>query len=61
MLEHQARDASDAEIKKAYRKAALRWHPDKNPEEKDNADRMFKLVAEAYDVPASVSITALST
>mmetsp|Transcript_17066 Transcript_17066/g.39844 ORF Transcript_17066/g.39844 Transcript_17066/m.39844 type:complete len:230 (-) Transcript_17066:30-719(-) len=45
-----ARDASDAEIKKAYRKAALRWHPDKNPEEKDNADRMFKLVAEAYDV-----------
>mmetsp|Transcript_45446 Transcript_45446/g.83142 ORF Transcript_45446/g.83142 Transcript_45446/m.83142 type:complete len:233 (+) Transcript_45446:78-776(+) len=45
-----ARDASDADIKKAYRKAALRWHPDKNPDDKENAERMFKLVAEAYDV-----------
>mmetsp|Transcript_66031 Transcript_66031/g.157890 ORF Transcript_66031/g.157890 Transcript_66031/m.157890 type:complete len:247 (-) Transcript_66031:186-926(-) len=44
------RDASDADIKKAYRKAALQWHPDKNPENKEQAEHMFKLVAEAYDV-----------
>mmetsp|Transcript_91681 Transcript_91681/g.296647 ORF Transcript_91681/g.296647 Transcript_91681/m.296647 type:complete len:158 (+) Transcript_91681:52-525(+) len=45
-----ARTASDDEIKKAYRKAALQWHPDKNPDNKERAEAMFKMVAEAYDV-----------
>merc|ERR1719326_2241423 len=42
--------ASEADIKKAYRKAALQWHPDKNPDNKEQAEAMFKKVAEAYEV-----------
>eukprot|EP00747_Dinoflagellata_sp_TGD_P192222 gnl/TRDRNA2_/TRDRNA2_56768_c0_seq1.p1 gnl/TRDRNA2_/TRDRNA2_56768_c0~~gnl/TRDRNA2_/TRDRNA2_56768_c0_seq1.p1 ORF type:complete len:265 (+),score=66.44 gnl/TRDRNA2_/TRDRNA2_56768_c0_seq1:60-797(+) len=45
-----ARDASDAEIRTAYRRAALRWHPDKNPNEKERASKMFLAVSEAYGV-----------
>lgn len=45
-----SKTASDDEIKKAYRKAALQWHPDKNPNNKEHAEAMFKEVAEAYEV-----------
>lgn len=43
------RSASESEIKKAYRKLALRWHPDKNQGSQDAAD-MFKLIGQAYQI-----------
>jgi len=42
--------ASDDDLKKAYRKLAMKWHPDKNPNNKKVAEAKFKEVAEAYEV-----------
>src|SRR5437764_2499724 len=44
-----ARGASDEEIKKAYRKLAMTFHPDRNNGSKD-AEEKFKAITEAYDV-----------
>ncbi|XP_073691998.1 dnaJ homolog subfamily B member 6b isoform X2 [Garra rufa] len=44
------KNASHDDIKKAYRKKALKWHPDKNPNNKEQAEKMFKEISEAYEV-----------
>src|SRR5689334_14786682 len=43
------KDASDEDIKKAYRKLAMKHHPDRNPDHKD-AEEKFKEAKEAYEV-----------
>ena len=50
-----SKSCSENELKKAYRKQALRWHPDKNPDKKEHAEVQFKLVAEAYEVLSDAS------
>jgi len=45
-----SKDASVDEIKKAYRKQALEWHPDKHKDDKELAEKRFKEINEAYQV-----------
>ncbi|CAD8133633.1 unnamed protein product [Paramecium pentaurelia] len=49
-----SRTATPEEIKKQYRKLALQWHPDKNPENKEKAQEMFKQIGEAYTVLSDI-------
>ena len=44
-----AQSATPEEIKKAYRKTAIKYHPDKNPDNPE-AEDMFKEAAEAYEI-----------
>ena len=48
------RDATDEELRKAYKRLAMKWHPDKNnhqhPLKKEESEAKFKQISEAYDV-----------
>ena len=44
------KNATETEIKKAYRKLALKWHPDKNPNNREEAEEKFKKINEAYSI-----------
>jgi DnaJ family protein B protein 4 len=45
-----SKDAKDDQLKSAYKKLALKWHPDRNPDKQDEASKKFKEVSEAYEV-----------
>jgi len=45
-----SKSASAEEIKKAYRKQALEWHPDRHKDDKETAEKRFKEINEAYQV-----------
>lgn len=45
-----SKTASAADIKRAYKKLALQWHPDKNADNQEEAEAKFREVAEAYEV-----------
>ncbi|KAL3131807.1 hypothetical protein ABBQ38_007523 [Trebouxia sp. C0009 RCD-2024] len=47
-----AHDADEPTIKKAYRKQALKWHPDRNPDDVEKAEKKFREIAAAYEVLA---------
>ncbi|XP_074271940.1 uncharacterized protein LOC141595887 [Silene latifolia] len=44
------RNATEEDLKKSYRKLAMKWHPDKNPNNKKEAEAKFKEISEAYEV-----------
>ena len=44
-----SKNASDAELKKAYRRAAQKYHPDRNPDDK-SAEEKFKVAKEAWEI-----------
>src|SRR5262245_44663598 len=45
-----SRDATEEDIKKAYRKLAVKHHPDKNPDDRHQAEERFKELSEAYQI-----------
>ena len=44
------KDATEDQIRHAYKKLAVKWHPDKNPDNKKQAEEKFKEISEAYSV-----------
>lgn len=53
------KNSSDVDIKKSYRKLAMKWHPDKNPNNVEEAARKFQEIGEAYDVLSDLEKRAI--
>jgi molecular chaperone DnaJ len=53
------RNASEADIKKAFRRLAMKLHPDRNPDDKV-AEERFKEAKEAYDMTSSVGVAVVA-
>ncbi|KAM3716838.1 DnaJ [Dirofilaria immitis] len=51
-------DCTDAQIVKAFRKAALKWHPDKNPNRKKAAQEMFLKISKAFELLSDLAARA---
>jgi len=47
------RNAKEEDLKRSYKRLAMKCHPDKNPTKKEAAESMFKQVSEAYEVSFS--------
>ncbi|AED93459.1 unnamed protein product [Arabidopsis thaliana] len=54
------RNATEDDLKKSYRKLAMKWHPDKNPNTKTEAEAKFKQISEAYEAKYEVMFQVLS-
>ena len=50
-----SKTATDGEIKSAYRKLAMKYHPDRNPND-ENAEKNFRQVTESYEVLKDLSL-----
>ena len=53
-----SRTAPLKEIKKSYRELALQWHPDKNTDDTEKAEKMFQDISEAYEVLSDKELRA---
>ncbi|KAM1139699.1 hypothetical protein ACFX15_039225 [Malus domestica] len=51
------KNATEDDLKKAYRKLAMKWHPDKNPNDKNEAETRFKQISEAYEACFGIIFT----
>ena len=47
-------DATQEEIKRRYKKLAVKWHPDRNPDNKEEAQQKFMAIQEAYEILSSI-------
>ena len=56
-----SKEASEDEIRRAYKKLAIKWHPDKHVDDKKEAEEKFKEINEAYSVLQKIRITINAT
>ena len=54
------RSADDKALKKAFRKLSVKWHPDKNPDNKEEAEEKFKEIANACERRGAAGLRTLA-